>query len=550
MRTPSENERPSSVTTFLNGNVLTMNDAQPRAEAIVVRDGGLAYVGTNRQAREAAKSIGRERAAEVDLGRATVTPGLTDCHVHLMNLGRSLVLPELCSTSSSGELLGAVSRRASQLPEGEWIEGFGWNETTWAQRKLPSLQELNCASPSNPLFLTRVDGHAALVNSLALAAAGIQKSTPDPQGGRIIRHGRTGEPTGVLIDTACDAVRAFIPEPARERKLEMLKAALCGLAAAGLTSAHDAWTLPDVIEMLFQLEAEGELPLRLHAMVPGDMELMKDASYVQSISGSSTPWVSVRSVKLLADGALGSRGALLAEPYSDDPQNQGVAIFTGGELELLIGSIAKMGLQPVVHAIGDAANNSVLEACERCLATEASHILRPRIEHAQLLLPSDVPRFAALGLTVSIQPAQLMSDIAWIEERVGPERTKNAFLWGSLLRSGTRLVSGSDCPIETPNPFVGIYAAVTRKDAQGRPEEGWFSQERLTREQALRSYTSDAAYAGFSEHVCGSLIPGKLADFTVIDRDPLSVSEQELKGTRVLATFVEGREVTGSLRRQ
>ncbi len=537
---------PDAATVFLNGNVVTMHEALPRAEAFAVKDGRLVCVGTGSDATCAAEESTTGPVLKVDLEGATVIPGLTDCHVHLMNLGRSILLPDFCSVSSGNELIEAVAKRASEISEGEWIVGFGWNETGWTERKLPTLSELDRVTHFNPVLLTRVDGHAAIANSLALKATGIGKDTADPHGGKILRDAKTGEPTGVLVDTACDLVRESIPEPTKERKLEILEAAVNKLARCGLTSAHDAWTVPDVIELLFELEESGKLPLRIHAMIPGTDELKEGLSPLASLPRWSSSRVSVRAVKLLGDGALGSRGAFLTEPYTDDTENRGIAILTEQEMVAMIENTVKLGLQPVVHAIGDAANNMALDAYEQCLANGGAGLTRPRIEHAQVLLPSDVPRFAALGITVSVQPAQLMSDMAWIEERLGPERTASAFLWQSLLREGTRLVSGSDCPIESPDPFLGMYAEVTRKNEKGKPEDGWFPKECLTREQALATYTLEAAYAGFRDHACGSIAEGKLADFTVIDRDLLSVPEEEIASTRVLATFVEGREIVGS----
>jgi predicted amidohydrolase YtcJ len=552
---PSRNRNPSSAKStapvqllaFLNGNVITMNEARPRAEAFVVGDGRFLHVGTSAEARLFLKAHGGGRERSVDLGGATIVPGLTDCHVHLMNLGGTVLLPDLCTVSSDRGLVEAVARRAREIPEGEWIVGFGWNETGWSERQLPGLKEMDAASPSNPVLLTRIDGHAAIANSLALKAAGIAEGTPDPRGGKFLRDPITGELSGVLIDTACDVVREHIPRPTKERKREMLEAALDRLANEGLTSVHDAWTELDVLELLFELEDEGTLPLRIHSIVPGREELLEGLSPIESVSRSSSDWVSARAVKLLADGALGSRGALLTEPYRDAPDSRGIAIMTEREMATTICNALRLGLQPVIHAIGDAMNKAALDAYEKCLAGGLSVSTRPRIEHAQVLLPSDVSRFAALGITVSIQPAQLMSDMAWMEERLGPQRIRNCFMWQSLLKKGTRLISGSDCPIESPNPFLGIYAAVTRKNESGEPEGGWFPEECLTREQALATYTLDAAYAGFRENVCGSIVQGKAADFTVIDRDLLSVPPEELLLTRVLATVVEGRQTAGSL---
>ncbi|MFH0779210.1 MAG: amidohydrolase [Candidatus Eisenbacteria bacterium] len=527
---------------LVNANVITMDETLPHAEAFVMRDGRFIYVGTTEEVR----SLVPSKTHVIDLEHATVLPGLTDSHIHLMEFAATLVDLDLSAVSSFEGLLGAVAKRAEKTRTGEWIFGRGWNETKWEGEPGFDRKRLDAVTPSNPTFLLRIDGHAAFVNSAALEAAGITRHTPDPQGGRILRDAQSAEATGMLIDAATELVRRLVPEPSPEQRRDVLELALNTLASNGLTSVHEVAVNRELLELLLDMESSWRLPVRVYGMLSYDEKLMEELAPLKDPAIHSG-WVTIKGVKLFLDGALGSRGALLAEPYSDDKGNQGVAILTKEEMLSRVKNILRLGYQPAVHAIGDLANRIVLDVYEECLSEETFSHLRPRIEHAEVLFHSDVFRFGSLGIVASVQPIHLAGDIGWLESRLGAERVRNAFLWRSLLDGGARLISGSDCPIESPNPFLGLHAAVTRQNLAGEPAGGWFAGERLTVEEALRSYTLDAAYGSFQEHMCGSIVAGKSADFTIVDRDISTVPFDEIPGTRVLCTFVEGREIRAPL---
>jgi len=525
---------------FVNGNIVTMEPESPAAEAFAVRDGKFFCVGTN----EEVKAFAPADTQEVDLEAATVLPGLTDCHVHLLDFAQGLFGLDLSVLSSSRELTELVAERTRAARLGEWILGHGWKETNWKDRKEPHRDLLDSVASANPVFLSRVDVHTALVNSVALGMAGVTRNTPDPPGGRLERDRDTREPTGVLVDNARVLVQRLIPVPSRQENARMLDAAIRDLTRHGLTAVHDAMASLELLELLREMEVAGRLDLRVSLMLTfEEFEKLEGLPAAARSDLLRAGPVTARTVKIFADGALGSRGALLSEPYSDEPSTRGVEKHSGDEILGMVRKILRAGLQPAIHAIGDLANSRVLDAYERCSGDRGFSSARPRLEHAQLLSAEDVARCGMLGLIVSIQPPQLISDMGWIEERLGAERAKRAFLWRSLARAGATLVSGSDLPIESCDPFLGMYAAVTRKNLRGEPSVGWLKEERLSREAALRSYTLDAAYAGFEENTHGSIAAGKFADFVVIDRDVLSVPEDEIPRTRVLATFARGRKM-------
>ncbi len=528
--------------TFLNGNVITVEPGSPRARAFAVRDGKFLRVGTD----EEVKALAHEVVPAVDLGGATVLPGLTDSHLHLLDYAQGCLRLDLSAVSTSSELTELVAERAAAAAPGEWILGQGWNDTRWRDRKTPHRDLLDSVAFQNPVLLSRVDVHTVLVNSLALRMARVTRDTPDPPGGRVEKESGTGEPTGVLVDDARALVQRLIPEPSRQENAQALGAAVRDLTLHGLTAAHDAMASLELLETLRDMDAGGELRLRVNLMLAFEEFEKLEALSPDARRDVLRPGrVTVRTVKIFADGALGSRGALLSEPYSDDPSTRGVEKHGAGEILEMVKRILRAGLQPAVHAIGDLANSRVLDAFERCASgadlRDAFRAARPRLEHAQILSPRDVARCGKLGLIVSIQPSHLISDMPWTEERLGPERAKMAFQWGSLARAGARLVSGSDLPVESCDPFLGMYAAVTRKNLRGDPPGGWLAEECLSRESALRSYTLDAAYSAFDETTHGSIAAGKFADFAVVDRDVLSVPEDDIHRTRVLATFAQGR---------
>ena len=529
---------------FVNGNVITAESGSPRARAFAVGDGKFLRVGANEEARAAAPA----GAPAVDLEGATVLPGLTDCHVHLLDYARGRSRLDLTAVTDSSELTRLVAGRVGKARPGEWILGQGWNDALWRDRRPPHRNLLDGVSPQNPVLLARVDIHTVLVNSRALEMAGVTRDTPNPPGGRIERERDTGQPTGVLVDDARSLVQELVPEPSSDEDAKALGAAMPDLSGLGLTAVHDAMATLELSDILRGMDDAGKLGLRVSLMLTYDEFEKLEALPARARAGALRPGrVTARTVKIFADGALGSRGALLSEPYSDDPSTTGVDKLSAEKLLGQLRRILRAGLQPAVHAIGDLACSRVLDAYERCAADPefqgAFRAVRPRLEHAQILSRRDVARCGKLGLIVSIQPPQLISDMTWMEDRLGPERVKLSFLFGSLARAGATLVSGSDLPIESCDPFLGMYAAVARRNLAGRPAGGWLREERLSREAALRSYALDAAYSAFEETAHGSIAAGKSADFVVIDRDVLSVPEDAIHGTRVLATFARGRRV-------
>jgi predicted amidohydrolase YtcJ len=488
----------------------------------------------------------------VDLSGRVVIPGLIDSHAHLLNLGEFLEQVDLVGTRSYDEVLERVARRVASSDPGTWIFGRGWDQNDWEAREFPERPALDALSPRNPVVLTRVDGHAVLVNGPALAAAGIDRNTPEPEGGEILRDA-AGEPTGILVDNATLLVENVAPAPGPEDLRRMLAAATRHCLALGLTGVHDAglgYAADDegaragypTWDVMREMADSGELGLRVYGMLGG--QPLPPEAYLRRPPeiGRADGMLTVRTVKLYADGALGSRGAALLEDYTDRPGHRGLLLTDPARIEETVRQAVDAGYQVGVHAIGDRANRVVLDVYERVLAEHPGEDLRLRIEHAQVIAPADIPRFAALGVIPAMQPTHATSDMYWAEERLGRERLAGAYAWRSLLDAGVpHLPLGSDFPVESANPFWGWYAAVTRQDAEGQPPGGWLPGQRLGREEALRGFTLDAAYAAFQEDDLGSLSPGKLADFLVLDRDPLTVPAGELRDTRVLETWVGGR---------
>jgi len=532
---------------YHNANIYTMDPERPRAEALAVVGERLVAVGTARDALEAAG----EGATTHDLGGATVLPGLIDAHGHLAGLGQLATgVLDLSGTGSYAEVIQRVRARAADLPEGSWIIGRGWDHESWpavdGARALPHHGPLSEAVGAHPVWLARVDGHAALANARAMELAGVDAGTRSPPGGELLRDA-AGEPTGVFVDNAEALVERAIPEGARPGPERTILAAQRMCFQAGLTGVHDMGVHPATIGLYRRLAEQGRLRLRVYALVSGPHAVR----YFEANEPFSGDRLSVRGAKLYMDGAMGSRGAWLLEPYADRPTDDRGRPYTGLAVSepSLVRSVAAHGLdrgyQVATHAIGDRANREVLDAYAR--AADAAGVALPaarfRVEHAQLLHRSDIGRFAALGVIASMQPTHCTSDMRWVEDRVGHERALGAYAWASLLRTGAVIAAGSDFPVESHNPFFGLHAAVTRQNREGLPEGGWMAHERMTREGALRSMTLDAAYAQFAEDRLGSLEAGKLADFVVIDRDVMVCPADKIPGTRVLRTVVGGEEV-------
>lgn len=532
-RVPEEKVMAEAVL-YLAARVRTLDPAQPLAEAVAVRGGKIVFVGTREKTLQAFPEGQR-----VELPGATIVPGLADAHGHLLNLGRTLGQVGLSDARSLGEVLERVKRAPPSSYEGEWLIGGGWDQNDWreGERDFPHRVALDRLFPGTPVFLSRVDGHAAWVNSEALRRAGLTAKTPDPPGGRILRD-EAGEPTGVLVDNAIDLLESLLPPLTDEQRQGRLRVALEHCAKVGLTSVHDAGMDFATFTLLQQWDAVGALPIRVYAMAEGQG---KDAQTYLERGTFSGRNLTLRAVKLLADGAMGSRGAALEQPYSDEPSQRGLLLLSPEELEAKASAFAERGFQVAVHAIGDRANSIALDILGRLERQRPGG--RHRVEHAQLVKLADLPRFAQQGVVASMQPTHATSDMPWAEARVGRQRLAGAYAWKSLLDHGTRLAFGSDFPVEEANPLLGMYAARTRQDASGQPEGGFVPNERLSGEQALAGFTSGAAYAAFAEKQRGLIREGMDADLVALEIDPVENEPKALLSARVLRTLVAGVEI-------
>jgi hypothetical protein len=516
---------------LLNGRIHTLDPKRPRASALAIVGDRLAVVGSDAEAR----ALRGRGTRIVDLKRRTVVPGLIDAHAHLLSFGQTLETVDLRGTESADEVVRRV-RRAAREP-GEWILGRGWDQNDWARAEFPHRRLLDAALPGRPVVLTRIDGHATWVSSEALRRAGVTRSTTDPPGGRILRE--DGEPTGVLIDNAIDLVQSHVPKPDAATRERRLRAAIDRCVSLGLTGVHDMGVDADTAAVFRAMASRGELKIRVYALGAHD-EAEKTLGGKPEIGSHFTR----RAVKLFADGALGSRGAALIDDYQDDKGNRGLDLIDAKRIVDLSRRAQRGGWQIAVHAIGDRANRMVLDAFEQALGHDLGGA-RFRVEHAQVIAPDDLGRFARLGVIASMQPTHATSDMPWAEKRLGPARVRGAYAWRTLLASGARLAFGSDFPIEEANPLLGLYAAATRQDAGGRPRGGWLPAERLTAEEALRAFTAGAAYAAFEETERGVLRAGMSADLTIFDGDVLGRDAKALLRRNVVATMVAGRFVFG-----
>ena len=530
-------EKTTASVIFTNANVITMDGAVPVAEAVAIAGDKLLFVGSTAEALRH-----RTRQTEVvDLAGATVIPGMVDGHAHLASLGETLETVRLLDTTSFKQVVELTAARAKTTPKGEWIVGDGWDQNDWTGDKaFPVHDALSAAVPDHPVVLYRIDGHALIANARALALAGITKDTKDTAGGKVIR-GKDGAATGVLVDDAMSLVTK-LPPPAT---IAQLKARiLAGQAEClknGLTGIHDAGVGETYLAAYEELVREGTLVLRVYVMLGNDPALLEKRFAAKPVIGDR---LTVRSVKLAADGALGSRGAALLEPYDDDKGNTGLLAMDASEIEAITTKALQAGFQVGIHAIGDRANRAALNGFERARAAVPSATdPRLRIEHAQVVALEDIPRFAKLGIIASMQPTHATSDMPWAEARVGKTRAKGAYAWRTFLKAGTRLSFGSDFPVEGVPPIWGIHAAVNRTDRKGSPKGGWRVEEKLTAHEALEGFTTGPAYAAFEEASRGTLTAGKLADLVVLSGDPVTVPPGDILSIRVKRTVVGGKTV-------
>jgi predicted amidohydrolase YtcJ len=516
-------------------------------EAVAMANGRILAVGASHEIRGYAGPNTRV----IDLGGRFAMPGFIDSHVHFIDGGFQLLELKLKDAQSEAEFVRRIAEKAKTFAPGRWIEGGGWDEEAWPDAKLPTRWMIDPVTPANPVFISRYDGHAALANSLALKLAGVTKETPDPVGGVIVRDPTTGEPTGVFKDAAQSLIGKAIPHPTETEFEEALKTGLAEARRVGVTSVDDITVGNDSpngnftgeIQMLRRAEAEGWLTCRFYALVPiASWQRLADAGLSH---GMGSDYLELGAVKAFADGSLGSRTAWMFEPYSDDPGNRGLPLALmqpPSKMEAAVRGANAAGIQLAVHAIGDRANAEMLDIYERVGGADAARH-RFRIEHAQHVRPEDFARFAKLGVIASMQPYHAIDDGRWAEKRIGHERARSSYAWRSMLEAGVRLAFGTDWPVAPLNPLLGVYAAVTRATLDGKHPEGWFPEQRLTLEEALRAYTQGSAHAQFSERDKGTIAPGKLADIVVLSDDLFSIAPERIKDARVEVTIVGGKVV-------
>jgi predicted amidohydrolase YtcJ len=530
---------------FLNGNIHTMNERQPHAEAIAVKGGRIIFVGSKA---EAAKTFPETSGIRrIDLQGRTVVPGLTDAHCHIFGIGAREMNLNLESASSLEDFLGKVKERVRQTPPGQWVTGRGWIETFWKPAVFPTRLELDKVSPDNPVFLTRADGHGVVVNSAALKIAGINKETPNPFGGEILKDKSSGEPLGMLLDNAEELVGKHVPPPTAAEKEQALLLGTKRSLELGWCEIQNAGSVIAEADLIRRLCEERKIKLRIYNAVYGPGEpaarLLADGPVIDAGEHHFTG----RTIKVVFDGSLGSRSAALLDRYAD-ADTSGFLTQKEAELSPMFEEALRRGVQVETHAIGDRANRTILDLYERALKTvppEKRKIREPRwrVEHAQILSPPDIPRFAKLGVIPSMQPSHAISDLFFAPSRLGKERLAGAYAWQSLIKAGSIIPGGSDAPVERGEPMIEFYAAVTRKSVKGVSGDGWHPEQAVSRMQALEMLTVWPAFAAFEEKEKGSIEVGKLADLTVLTKDIMTIPEPEILTTTCAMTVVGGEVV-------
>jgi predicted amidohydrolase YtcJ len=531
-------------TVFLNGNIYTMNERQPRAEAIAVEGDRIVFVGSNADA----KKYQSAETKTIDLGGKTVVPGLTDSHCHIFGIGERERNLNLEGANTLEDFLGKVKERVAKTERGKWVTGRGWIETFWKPPQFPTRADLDKIAPDNPVFLTRADGHAAIANSAALRIAKIDKETPNPFGGEILRDKQTGEATGMLLDHAQALVGKNIPAPTEAERRDAFVLGVKRELSLGWCEIQNAGTNLEDLPPIRQAFEAGQCKLRVYNAVyapgPAAAALLHDGPALNQFDHHFTQ----RTIKVVFDGALGSRGAALLEPYSDAPETSGYLTQKESELQPIFEEALRKGIQIETHAIGDRANRVILDLYENAMNVvppDQRKIREPRwrVEHAQILSAQDLPRFSKLGIIASMQPSHAISDLFFAPSRLGKERLAGAYAWQSLLKSGAIICGGSDAPVERGEPMIEFYAAVARKSIKGESSDDWHPEEAVSREQALQMFTKSSAYAAFEEHDKGSLEPGKLADLTVLSKDIMKIPAPEILTTTCNMTVIGGEVV-------
>jgi predicted amidohydrolase YtcJ len=522
---------------LINGSVWTGNPRQPWAEALAVRGEKIFKVGTTAEIRK----LAGEGVTVVDLKGGLVLPGFIDSHTHFLAGGFALKSLALRDAKSRDEFAARVAAKVRELGTGEWVVNGDWDHEQFSPPELPRKEWIDAVTPANPVCVNRFDGHMVLANSLALKLAGITTHTPAPPGGEIVRDPMTGEPTGILKDAAMDLVYAKIPEPSFQEKLLAAEASLREAAAHGVTSVHEMADASS-FEVFEELDRQGKLTARLHVYIPITQVDLLSRLKIRLPFGN--PRLKLAGLKGFVDGSLGSATAYFFEPYEDDPKTSGLLheqMFPEGIMEKRILEADRAGLQVAVHAIGDRANNLLLDIFEKVIAADGPRDRRWRIEHAQHLRASDIARFGRLGIIASVQPYHLIDDGRWAEKKIGQERAKTTYAFRSLLAAGATLTFGSDWTVAPLSPVAGIYAAVTRRTLDGKNPGGWVPEQKISVEEAVKAYTINGAFAEFAEGSKGSIEEGKLADLVVLSRDIFKIPAEEIGGVDVRLTVFDGK---------
>jgi predicted amidohydrolase YtcJ len=534
---PDDRKPSGQVTIFRNGRIYTNDPGSPWAEAMLVRGEVILAVGDD----DEVAALADKEAQIIDLEKHFVMPGFNDAHVHVGGAGEDWLAVRLNGVQSVAELQERLAKGISQLKEGEWVVGRGWDHTFWPDKKFPNRRQLDAVSPKNPVVLTHISGHVAVANSLALQLAGITKATPNPAGGEIEKD-PTAEPTGMLKEgSAMRLVESKIPPPPPEQRRRGIELALADIAKYGVTSVQDNSAWEDFLTYR-AIKNDGKLTVRITEWLPFAAPLEK-LQQMRREGGTTDSWLRTGALKMVTDGALGSRTAAMLAPYSDNPSTSGILTMEPEKLRALAIERDKAGFQLNFHAIGDRANRVALDAFEAAAKANGPRDRRDRIEHAQVVAASDFPRFARLQVIASMQPSHETSDMRWAEQRVGPERVKGAYAWATMQKFGVRLAFGTDYDVEPITPFRGLYACVTRELPAGGPQGGWQPQERISLDDCIRAYTSGSAYGEFMEGKKGELKAGEFADFIVLSNDLSKVEPREYINTKVLRTVVGGRTV-------
>lgn len=541
---PSSLPADSATLIFINGNVYTANEKLPHAEAIAVKDDRVLFVGSNADM----KKYQGPNTRVVDLHGATVLPGMTDAHYHFIGVGQREMNLNLEGITNLEDFLAKVKARVDQAKPGEWVTGRGWIETFWKPPVFPTRWDLDKISPNNPVFLTRADGHGAVANSVALKLGNVTRDTKDPFGGQILHDKQTGEPAGMLLDNAQGLVSRNIPARSEGDIEQAIILANKRSIELGWTQVQDPGGSYEDVDEYQKLYGDGRLKIRIYKAVygpgPQAQRLLRDGPIIEAFGNR----FNVRAIKVVSDGALGSRGAALLAPYNDAPDSKGFLRVKDEDLMPMLKEALQKGIQVETHAIGDYANRFTLDEYEKALSAvpkSARKIAEPRwrIEHSQIVNPTDIPRFAKLGIIPSMQPSHAIGDLHFAPSRLGMERLKGAYAWNSFIKSGVIVPGGSDAPVERGEPMIEFYAAVARKDIRGFTGEGWHPEEKVTREQALKMFTIWPAYVAFEENLRGSIEVGKLADLTVLSADIMKIPEAEILKTHCVMTVIGGEIV-------